>query len=291
MAGVRSALAALDGDDGDGGAAAGAAVRAALAEQLTALGERATPTSAASTTASTPAASTSPAASPSASSAPADPASLLRSTAAAARADVAGVASGTARLLACVAAGDDLAADLLAGSPTTIPTEPGPSPTPSGGRTTTAAPIPSPTPAAGSGEQGALTSALAVQEQARYGYGVLAVRLTGDRRAQAVTDLAAHDQAVDDVRARLESLGAEPPPARPAWALPAPVTDEAGAVALAVSLEAAATAAAADLVAASPRERREAAADALLESARRWQRWRSAAGAQDVVALPGLSGR
>jgi len=312
VSGVAAALAALDGTAAD--AAVAGPLRAALGEQLAALGES-TPSS---TPGSTPGAAPSGTPTSGTTGSPTDPVprstsstppaagavapvvALMTSAAATAREPLADVAGGTARLLACLAAGLDVAAGWASSGPSgagtsapasttaTGPTGPTGSTGPSGPTAS-----PSPTPAPGSGEQGALAVALAAAEAAEYGYGVLAVRLAGEQRSRALADLAAHALAVEELREQLLALGAEPPAPPAAWALPGPVTDAAGAVALAVRLEAAATAAAADVVAAADRGRRAADAERVLTAARRWQWWRSQQPetASALVALPGLSGR
>jgi len=306
---VSAVLAALDASALD--AAVAGPLRAALGEQLAALGESAPSSTPSSTPGSTP---SSPPSGPSPGTAAGSPAGgavapvvgLMTSAAAAAREPLADVAGGTARLLACLAAGLDVAAGWASGGPaggpssTGGPTSGGPSsagpaspaPTRASARPSSTA-SPSRTPADGAGEQGALVVALAAEEAAEYGYGVLAVRLAGEQRSRAQADLAAHALAVEELREQLLALGADPPGSPPAWALPGPVPDAAGAVALAVRLEAAATAAAADVVAAADRGRRAADAERVLTAAQRWQWWRSQQpqAAPALVALPGLSGR
>ncbi|MGQ7295543.1 DUF4439 domain-containing protein [Quadrisphaera sp. KR29] len=299
----RSAVEAVQGVLGRAGGldpALAGPLGSALAEQLEALGEQpataSAPPAAAGTAAAPGTTTTAPAASPAAPAptTPAEVAAAARDAAQTASADLAGVAGGTARLLACVAAGLEAArAWLLSGEPPptgpTQPPAPGSSSSPSSSGP--AGPAGSPTPAQPSGEQAALVAALGVEQAAEYGYGVLAVRLGGADRDLAVGLLATHGRLVEQLREQLLALGAQPPAPQPAWALPSPVTDAAGALALAQQLEAASAAAWADLVAAADRERRAAAADQLVLAAQRWQQWRAAAGVPGPVGLPGLSGR
>lgn len=298
-------------------------LRATLGEQLVALGETPPTASAASSTPSTPGAtgtpsSTTTTSSPSVSassgaggSASGGPgaleqvAGLLDDAAGTAATDLAGVAGGTARLLACLSAGLVVAAGWARSAVAPSAGSAAPAASPSTASASAASPsaassaqVPSsqpaqadPTPPDGSGEQEALVAALAVEEAAQYGYGVLAVRLDGAQVEAAVADLATHTDLVELLRADLLAQGAAPPAPQPAWALPSPVSDAAGALALAQQLEGASTAAWADVVAAADRERRAAASSQLLLAAQRWQAWRTAAGAPGLVALPGLSGR
>ncbi|WP_180357894.1 DUF4439 domain-containing protein [Streptomyces sp. NP160] len=280
-------------------------LRSALGEQLTALGEPAPSTSGSpsatpgsTTTTGGPSAGAAPSASRS--SGGTDPleavqrvADLLEDAAATASTDLAAVAGGTARLLACLSAGCGVAAGWTraalappqGGAAAAPPSSQASSPSSS------SAPATAPTAAAASGEQEALVAALAVEEAAQYGYGVLAVRLAGEQRDAATADLATHTDLVGLLREELLAQGAAPPAPRPAWALPTPVGDAAGALALAQQLEAASAAAWADVVAAADRGRRAAAAVQLRLAAQRWQAWRTAAGTAGLVALPGLSGR
>ncbi|MEH3076065.1 MAG: DUF4439 domain-containing protein [Quadrisphaera sp.] len=279
-------------------------LRSALGEQLTALGEPApstspatgAPTSTATTTTSSPSGSAPPstgASSPGAGRGVQQVSQLLVGAGTTASSDLADVAGGTARLLACAAAGLDVAGSWVLSATGADPegaAAPPSSSSPAAGPSSPSAGT-SPTPAAASGEQGALVAALAVEEAAQYGYGVLAVRLSGAQRDAAVSALGTHTDLVEQLRDDLLALGAAPPAPQPAWALPSPVADAAGALALAQQLEGSSAAAWADVVAAAVRERRDAAADQLRRAAQRWHSWRTAAGTPGLVALPGLSGR
>lgn len=278
-------------------------LRSALGEQLTALGEPAPSTSPAtgaptstSTTTSSPSGSAPPstgASSPGAGQGVQQVSQLLAGAATTASSDLADVAGGTARLLACAAAGLDVAGSWVLSATGADPegaAAPSSSSSPAAGPSSPSAGT-SLTPAAASGEQGALVAALAVEEAAQYGYGVLAVRLSGAQRDAAVSALGAHTDLVEQLRDDLLALSAAPPAPQPAWALPSPVADAAGALALAQQLEGSSAAAWADVVAAAVRARRDAAADQLRLAAQRWQSWRTAAGTPGLVALPGLSGR
>ncbi|TXR55817.1 DUF4439 domain-containing protein [Quadrisphaera setariae] len=280
-------------------------LRSALGEQLTALGEPAPSTSPAtgaptststSTSTSSPPGSAPPstgASSPGAGRGVQQVSQLLAAAATTASSDLADVAGGTARLLACAAAGLDVAGSWVLSATGADPegaAAPSSSSSPAAGPISPSAGT-SPTPAAASGEQSALVAALAVEEAAQYGYGVLAVRLSGAQRDAAVSALGVHTDLVEQLRDDLLALGAAPPAPQPAWALPSPVADAAGALALAQQLEGSSAAAWADVVAAAVRARRDAAADQLRLAAQRWHSWRTAAGTPGLVALPGLSGR
>ncbi|PWJ56447.1 protein of unknown function [Quadrisphaera granulorum] len=286
---VTAALVRVGGLD----AAHSGPLSAALGEQLAALGETPPPTTPSPTPSATATATDTPTPATPTPATPADVASLLQQAAQTATADLAEVSGGSARLLACLAAGLEVARSWLLGDAAAQP-EPSGSGTPSSSSESSSAavePSGSSTTAAQSREQGALAAALAVEEAAQYGYGVVAARLSGAQRGIAVGRLAEHEQLVEQLRDDLLALGAQPPAPQPAWTLPSPVTDAASALALAQQLEGASAGAWADVVDAAARQRRAAAAGQVLAAARRWQRWRAEAGVAGLVALPGLSGR
>jgi len=204
----------------------------------------------------------------------------LTGAAATARQDLAAVTGGMARLLACLAAGDDTAAAALS--------------------TALGQPVPEPPPWTGPGGSGpvtdaaaaALTTVLDGERAAVYAYGVAAARVTGPLRDRALEHLGAHSRGAEALAARLADAQRDVPPGAAAWALPLPVTDASTAVALAIAVEDATAAGAADLVAAAEPADREAASALLAERARRAAGWRAQAGrAGELVALPGLTGR
>jgi hypothetical protein len=285
----RSALAATAPADHPDAAALLTAVAAAAREQLEQLGEAQPPATGAGTSTAPPA---TPTATPEDGVAGDQLPGALAAAAARARAALPGVSGGMARLLACLAAGDAVAAAAVAAALG----QPAPGATPSAPSSPTATPTPTPTatptatPAPGAGG-GALSAALAGEEAAVYGYGVVAVRLTGDQRTAALDALGAHTRTVDDLRSRVDGPSASGSPAPPAWTLPSPVHDAPSALALAVRLEEACTAGAADLVAAVDAADRAWAADLVADRATRAAAWRSATGDARLVALPGLTGR
>ena len=83
----------------------------------------------------------------------------------------------------------------------------------------------------------ALQGALAAENSAIYGYGVAGAHLTGARRAAAVRDWIAHQNARDALTGMLAARGAQPVAAAAAYDLPFVVHGGAAAVALATLLE------------------------------------------------------
>lgn len=182
--------------------------------------------------------------------------------------DAADTSAGLARLLAMIGACRSVQAHQLAsasGTPTPAPdpaTGPGavPSQAPSPAATSTAVRLSAKTVAS-------LQAAVDGEHAAAYGYGVLAARLATDQRARALEDLAGHQRVARDLGRWLVAAGADVPAAAPGYALPAPVTDAAQAVALAAHLESALAATDADLVAASAGPLRSVSAELLVARA------------------------
>jgi hypothetical protein len=83
----------------------------------------------------------------------------------------------------------------------------------------------------------ALQGALAAEDAAVYGYGVAGAHLTGSRRAAAVRDWTAHENARDALAGMLAAQGARPVAAAAGYELPFAVHSAAAAVALATVLE------------------------------------------------------
>jgi hypothetical protein len=86
-------------------------------------------------------------------------------------------------------------------------------------------------------EISALQGALAAEQAAIYGYGVVGAMLANGLRAQAQACWIDHQEARDTLEGMLVKLGATPTAASPAYQLPFAVTGEASAVRLAVVLE------------------------------------------------------
>lgn len=136
---------------------------------------------------------------------------------------------------------------------------------------------------------GAWEAVLAAEQVAVYGYGVVAARLRAERDPSAeaaVTDLGLHQRREDQAEAAVRAAGGGPAAAAPAYALPGPVADTAGATALAAQLERACAAAYADLVAVVPTQERGRPVGWLVSAADAETRWSGT-----VPPLPGLDGR
>lgn len=95
----------------------------------------------------------------------------------------------------------------------------------------------------------ALQAALAAEQAASYGYGVVGAHLTGANLLQATTDWITHQRARDFLTGMISALGARPHAAAVAYQLPITVRTATDAVALAVILEHQVTAAYLGLVA------------------------------------------
>jgi Domain of unknown function (DUF4439) len=85
----------------------------------------------------------------------------------------------------------------------------------------------------------ALQSALAAEQAASYGYGVIGARLPQGSADQALAtgDWVEHMRARDQLSALITARGATPVPAAVAYQLPGPVNNPAAARALAATLE------------------------------------------------------
>jgi hypothetical protein len=82
-----------------------------------------------------------------------------------------------------------------------------------------------------------LAAALAAEHAAIFAYGPIGVRLDSASAADARAAEAIHRSRRDVLVLRLTALGATPPPAAPAYALPYPVTDRTAALRLATEIE------------------------------------------------------
>lgn len=132
-----------------------------------------------------------------------------------------------------------------------------------------------------------LQSALAAENAAIYGYGVLGAHLPRPQRDLASAAYSAHRARRDRLQSLLRDRKVTPSPGGVVYALPTPVIDAASAVTVAALLEDGVAGAYADLVAAADSAdlRREAAL-ALREDAVRAARWRGSTG-----PFPGLGAR
>jgi hypothetical protein len=90
-----------------------------------------------------------------------------------------------------------------------------------------------------SAELAALQNALAAEQAASYGYGVVGARLPQGSAAQAAAsnDWVTHVRARDSLTQEISARGATPTPAAVAYELPFPVNSPAQAKALAAALE------------------------------------------------------
>ncbi|MFG1923919.1 ferritin-like domain-containing protein [Cryptosporangium sp. NPDC048952] len=128
-----------------------------------------------------------------------------------------------------------------------------------------------------SGVADRLQLALAAENAAVYAYGVIGAWLSGDELAWARAADLAHRQQRDAVSDLITAAGATPAPAAPAYQLPKPVTERAGAVVLAVDVETRAAAVWRSALGSLTGTDREVALDALVGSAVRAAQWRTAA--------------
>jgi len=119
----------------------------------------------------------------------------------------------------------------------------------------------------------ALQAALAAEQAASYGYGIIGSHLDGRRFTAAAADCLAHERARDGLTAMLTARGAQPRPAAAAYRLPIAVRTSEAALALAVTLERRVAAAYLGLVAVPDRALQRFAAQNIRESAVRAARW------------------
>lgn len=142
----------------------------------------------------------------------------------------------------------------------------------------TAVPTPSPassqsSPRADANELAAIADALAGEHAAVYAYGVVGAQAGRSYRRAAADRLVAHGLQRDLLAGQLSTVGATPPPAQPAYALPFEVRTVVDARRLAAHVELALAATYADLVAASAPRRRSQAARWLAQCAVAAHRW------------------
>jgi Domain of unknown function (DUF4439) len=142
---------------------------------------------------------------------------------------------------------------------------------------------PSPRPGSGQPAVRALQAALTAENTAVYGYGVAGAHLTGARRAAAVRDWVAHENARDTLTAMLTARGSRPAAAAAAYALPFGVHNAATAVSLAALLEDRVAAVYLGLVALSEPSLRAFGAAGVRTAALRAAAWRGG-----TLAFPGF---
>ena len=132
---------------------------------------------------------------------------------------------------------------------------------------------------------GALQAALAAEQAAAYGYGVVGSHLSGSQAQSATADWVAHQAAADKLDGLLAAGGATAGPAGVAYQLPGAVHSAAQAVALAATLEDQVTSAYLDVVGRGSRNLRMLGAQQARAAALRAARWRGT-----TEAFPGLPG-
>nr|WP_240942013.1 ferritin-like domain-containing protein [Planosporangium thailandense] len=126
------------------------------------------------------------------------------------------------------------------------------------------------------------------EHAAIYAYGVLGARLDAATLPVATAAEAAHRQRRDALILRLNALHATAPPAEPAYALPAPVTDRASALTLMIGVEERCAGVWGQALAAVSGDDRQLAVDALTDCAVRATRARTLAGVTPAtVPFPG----
>ena len=136
-------------------------------------------------------------------------------------------------------------------------------------------------------EVAALQAALAAEQAAIYGYGIVGAHLTGTRFAAAFADSVEHQRARDSLTAMIMARGGQPRPAAPAYRMPIAVHSAAQARSLAIVLERQVTAAYLGVVALSEPALRRFGADQMRSAAVRSARW--GARAQAFPGLPASS--
>ncbi len=129
----------------------------------------------------------------------------------------------------------------------------------------------------------ALQSALAAEEAASYGYGVVGAHLTGAAFNAASANCVIHERARDALVKLITALGATPEPAAAAYRLPIAVRNAADAARLAADLELAVLTAYVELVGVADPGLRTLAATSMQDACIRAARW----GGQSE-AFPGL---
>jgi hypothetical protein len=132
----------------------------------------------------------------------------------------------------------------------------------------------------------ALQTALGNEHAAVYGYGVLAVRLTGAERDAARNAYNTHRARRDILIGLIEAQGDKPVAAAPAYAIPFPVNTAADAKRLATQLEQRLGASYADVILSSSGDTRRTGLEWLTDATVRAVQWSGTS-----VAFPGLPER
>jgi hypothetical protein len=133
------------------------------------------------------------------------------------------------------------------------------------------------------GAASAISAALAAEQAAIYGYGVVGAHLTGAQQATATSYWTAHQVAAGKLGTLLRSAGVAPSPPAVAYQLPHAVSTAAQATALAVTLENRVLSAYLGLVALDEEPARLLGGREVRAAALRAAAWRGS-----TVAFPGL---
>jgi hypothetical protein len=131
----------------------------------------------------------------------------------------------------------------------------------------------------------ALQAALAAENAASYGYGIIGAHLTGSAFRASAADCVAHERARDSLTEMITARGGRPVPAAVAYRLPHVVHEPADAVALAITLERQTVRVYLSLVAAGDRAVRAFGAEQMQGAAARQARWSGRS-----QPFPGLDG-
>lgn len=137
----------------------------------------------------------------------------------------------------------------------------------------------------------ALQSALATEHAAVWAYGLVSAFLADELAGQLAEAAAAHRARRDGAEQVLIDAGALPVPAEPGYLTPEPITDNASALRLAITVETDTAAAWRSVIERSPVEPglRRAALDALIAAAVQATRWRTTARSTPAtVPFPGV---
>jgi hypothetical protein len=132
----------------------------------------------------------------------------------------------------------------------------------------------------------ALQAALAAEQAACYGYGIVGAHLTGKAFATASADCVIHEQARDNLAKLITAAGATPEPAAVAYRLPVAVLNAADAAKLAVDLEAEVLTAYVSLVGVADPALRTLAAQSMQTASVRAARWGGKSQAFPGLATP-----
>jgi hypothetical protein len=132
----------------------------------------------------------------------------------------------------------------------------------------------------------ALQTALAAEQAASYGYGVVGSHLTGSAFTVASTDCVLHERSRDNLIKMITALGATPQPAAVAYRLPVSVRTAADAAKLAVDLELSVVSGYLKLVAVADPALRRLAAKSMQSATVRAARWGAPSRAFPGLATP-----